>query len=90
MAPAVHGGAEGLHPPVVNLRGQPATKAEVVAEIRAVAAATRSPGPITGHSARVSGAQRLALAGVSEARITTFGRWSSAAFKLMCAKLYSV
>ena len=67
---------------VVNLRGQPATKAEVVAGIRAVAAATKSPGPITGHSLRVSGAQRLALAGVSEARITTFGRWSSAAFKL--------
>ena len=31
---------------------------------------------------RVTGAQRLALAGVSEARIITFGRWASNAFKL--------
>ena len=34
---------------------------------------------ITGHSPRVTGAQRMALAGVSEWRIQTFGRWGSSA-----------
>jgi hypothetical protein len=34
---------------------------------------------ITGHSPRVTGAQRMALAGISEWRIQTFGRWGSSA-----------
>ena len=32
---------------------------------------------ITGHSGRVTGAQRLAAAGVDELRIQVFGRWAS-------------
>ena len=53
------------------------TKAEVVAEIRKVAKSTRTQGAISGHSVRVTGAQRLALSGVNETRLITFGRWAS-------------
>ena len=43
---------------IVNLKGQPATKGEVVEEIKAVAAASGLVGRFTGHSLRVTGAQR--------------------------------
>ena len=36
---------------------------------------------ITGHSGRVTGAQRLAAAGVDELRIQVFGRWASSAVR---------
>ena len=67
---------------VVNLCGRPATKEEVVQEVREVARRSGTEGHVTGHSMRVTGAQRLALAGISEYRIITFGRWASQAFKL--------
>ena len=59
---------------VANLAGRPATKDEVVAVSREVARKTGTAGHVTGHTTRVTGAQRLALAGVSEACIKTFGR----------------
>ena len=59
---------------IKNVAGKPCTKAEVIAEARKVAEDTGSPGLVTGHSLRVTGAQRLALAGVNETRIITFGR----------------
>ena len=65
---------------VTNLRGEPATKQEIVEEVRSVAAYTGSTGLITGHSLRVTGAQRLAAAGVTEAKLILFGRWASKAF----------
>ena len=67
---------------VVNLNGRPATKAEVTSEVREVARLTGTTGHVTGHSMRVTGAQRLALAGISEVRISTSGRWASRAFQL--------
>ena len=36
-------------------------------------------GRFTGHALRTTGAQRLAMAGVSEAKIRLFGRWASQA-----------
>ncbi len=67
---------------VRNLRGQPATKAEVVREIRALAKRWGAVGAVTGHSMRVTGAQRLAMAGIAEGRIAIFGRWVSKAMLL--------
>jgi hypothetical protein len=64
---------------VRSLKGQPATKAEVVREVRHVGKLLGVSRGISGHSLRVSGAQRLALAGVSVPRITLFGRWASRA-----------
>ncbi len=64
---------------VRSLRGQPATKAEVVREIRHVGKLLGVTNGISGHSLRVTGAQRLALAGVAVPRITLFGRWASKA-----------
>jgi hypothetical protein len=66
---------------VTNRSGRPCTKHEVVHELRNVAQLTGTPGKVTGHTMRVTGAQRLALAGISDTRITTFGRWTSAAFR---------
>ena len=66
---------------VRNLKGEPCTKAEVVAEAQQVARLTGTVGWVTGHSMRVTGAQRLALAGVGETRIITFGRWSGLVFR---------
>ena len=67
---------------IVNAAGRPATKDEVVAEVREVAKQSGTEGHVTGHSMRVTGAQRLAYAGISETRIMTFGRWASQAFRL--------
>ena len=67
---------------VVNSRGLPSTKAEVVQEIRALAKSAGAVGHFTGHSLRVTGAQRLAFAGVSEAKSAAFGRWASGPFRL--------
>ena len=78
---AIAGQGEGAFA-VVNLNGRPATKAEVTSEVREVARLTGTTGHVTGHSMRVTGAQRLALAGISEVRISTFGRWASRAFQL--------
>ena len=66
---------------VRNLTGEPCTKAEVVAEAQQVARVTGTSGWVTGHSMRVTGAQRLALAGVGETRVITFGRWSGMVFR---------
>ena len=53
----------------------------VVAAFKAAAAAAGMPEEtnITGHSCRVTGAQRMALADLSEWRIQVFGRWGSSA-----------
>ena len=63
---------------VRNLRGLPCTKQEVVQEIRQVARHTATRGWATGHTMRVTGAQRLAAAGIEESRIALFGRWGGA------------
>ena len=61
---------------VRNLGGEPATKQEVEKELRALAQACGTAGRVTGHSMRVTGAQRLAYGGASIQRITLFGRWA--------------
>ncbi len=67
---------------VRNLAGLPATKVEVVREIRSLGGVCGGASGLTGHSLRVTGAQRLALAGVTEGRISMFGRWASKAMLL--------
>ena len=52
----------------------------MVSEVRAFAAFLGAQkGNFTGHTLRVTGAQRMALAGVSEDKIRLFGRWTSSA-----------
>ena len=72
-------GGQGLL--VSQGHGAPLTKQMVVAAFRDVAAACghSHPQAITGHSGRVTGAQRMARSGLSEWRIQAFGRWGSAA-----------
>ena len=53
----------------------------MVAEVRNVAVCTETQGLVNGHSLRVTGAHRLALAGVNETRIITFGQGASVAFR---------
>ncbi len=60
-----------------NREGAPATKAEAVLEIRHLGSHLGITTGLSGHSMRVTGAQRLARAGVSEGRIALFGRWAS-------------
>jgi len=64
-----------------DARGQQLAKRNVVAAYNFVAALAGHPAGlrITGHSPRVTGAQRLAISGVSEWRIQVFGRWGSSA-----------
>ena len=58
--------------------GVAVSKAAMVAEIRSMAEALKAPaGRYTGHSLRVTGAQRMALAGIPLEQIRVFGRWSS-------------
>jgi hypothetical protein len=66
---------------VVDAYGAQVGKEAMVAAFRAAAKAAGMPADvfITGHSPRVTGAQRMALAGVSAWRIQVFGRWGSAA-----------
>ena len=66
---------------VRSIAREPCTKREVVLEVRRLAVRTLTQGLPTGHSMRVTGAQRLAAAGVEEARIALFGRWGSAAVR---------
>ncbi len=65
-----------------TLGGLPATKAEVVREIKHVGQLLGVSRGISGHSLRVTGAQRLAFAGVAIPRITLFGRWAGKAMVL--------
>ncbi len=77
---AAPAGADGNTPLVRGRKGGVARKAEVVKEIRKFAVHLGAPpGNYSGHSLRVTGAQRLALSGVSEDKIRVFGRWASAA-----------
>ena len=64
---------------VAQQHGPPLTKQMVVASFRGVAVACgqQDPHTITGHSGRVTGAQRMARSGLSEWRIQAFGRWGS-------------
>ena len=65
-------------PLVLTVGGQAASKQAVCEEIRGWAAHRgATAGNFTGHSLRTTGAQRLARAGVSEAKIRMFGRWAS-------------
>ena len=60
--------------------GAPMTKSEMVLFFKDLEAATGKPGRrITGHSGRVTGAMRMAIAGVPLVKIKVFGRWGSAA-----------
>ena len=73
-------GAAGGDPLITNKGGEVVTKEEMVTELRGFAAWLGDADVhITGHSMRVTGAQRLALAGVSEGKIRLFGRWASRA-----------
>ncbi len=72
----VDGEARGSYV-IRNLEGAPATKAEAVQEIRHLGRHLGITAGLSGHSMRVTGAQRLARAGVSEGRISLFGRWAS-------------
>ncbi len=71
-------GLEGNHTPLVRgLDGRGASKKHVEREIKAFARHLgATAGQFTGHSLRVTGAQRLAMAGVSEDKIRVFGRWA--------------
>ncbi len=69
-------GLSGTEYVVRTLEGHPATKAEVVREVKHVGRLLGVSAGISGHSLRVTGAQRLALAGVALPRITLFGRWA--------------
>ena len=71
----------GLNEPlIITAEGASPTKAQVVDEIAPWAVYLQAPqGNCTGHSLRTTGAQRLAMAGVSEAKIRMFGRWASEA-----------
>ena len=67
-------------PLVVTTAGVSPTEAQVVDEIVSWAVYLQAPqGNYTGHALRTTGAQRLAMAGVSEAKIRMFGRWASEA-----------
>ena len=72
-------GTEGAYL-VQATNGGVVTKIQMVAEIQAVAKALgASTGNFSGHTLRVTSAQLMALAGVSEEKIKMFGRWASAA-----------
>ena len=76
-------GAEDSDPLVVTTEGRGVTKDEMTHELRTFAAWLGDGEEfITGHSMRVTGAQRLALVGVSENQIRLFGRWASGAMLL--------
>ena len=63
-----------------NADGSFRNKAQVVSVFQNLCVLVEAEGlRITGHSPRVTGAQRMALAGISEWRIQTFGRWGSSA-----------
>ena len=66
---------------IAQQHGPPVTKQMVMAAFRSVAVACgqQDPQTITGHSGRVTGAQRMAKSGLSEWRIQAFGRWGSKA-----------
>ena len=73
-------GAAGRGPLITNRFGEVVSKEEMVTELRGFAVWLGDADVhITGHSMRVTGAQRLALAGVSEGKIRLFGRWASRA-----------
>jgi hypothetical protein len=77
--PSSSGCADHLIPLIADLEGAPVSKANLVKSFRALATAAGMPPTtrITGHSCRVTGAQRMAAAGISEWRIQVFGRWGS-------------
>lgn len=67
-------------PLIVSADGQPLSKDQVVRFYReAVSLAGHSAAEISGHSARVTGAMRMAEAGHPVWVIQVFGRWGSAA-----------
>ena len=69
-----------LHPLVCKPCGAPMSKAEVVKFYGEIAKLTGIQGlRITGHSCRVTGAKRMALAGHPIWTIQVFGRWGSKA-----------
>ena len=65
--PAAVGLPDHLVPLIADVDGAPVTKANIVKAFRALATAAGMPAStrITGHSCRVTGAQRMAAAGIS-------------------------
>jgi hypothetical protein len=68
-------------PLVPDFFGKHVTKRSMTAAFVTVAGMAGAVGSdrITGHSARVTSAQLMARAGISEWRIQVFGRWGSSA-----------
>ena len=67
-------------PLVTNEAGHVPTKAQTSEQVQLWAKHLRAKsGHYTGHSLRTTGAQRLAMAGVSESKIIRLGRWASKA-----------
>ena len=72
-------GPQGQTPLIVRRDGHPMSKKDVTRFYRDVSGAVGVDiSTITGHSARVTGAMRMALGGYTEWVIQLFGRWSSA------------
>ena len=72
-----HGRPAGLGPLFPRRDGKYLTKKNVVGFYNALAELVRCTGRMTGHSARVTGAMRMAYAHLSEWTIQMFGRWGS-------------
>ena len=71
------GEPEGDGPLIPRRDGKPMSKDNVVAFYQDLATMVKFVGRITGHSARVAGAMRMAYALHSEWTIQLFGRWGS-------------
>ena len=73
------GAGRAKAPLIPKLNGDAPTKKEMAAFLTMAARALDYEGRVTGHSPRVTGAQRMALAGHHVWVIQLFGRWGSAA-----------
>ena len=72
------------HPLVARVGGGACRKSQVVTALRYLVARVAPeirPETIKGHSMRVTGAQRMARAALSENQIAVYGRWGSAAIR---------
>ena len=81
---AVSAGDDGDNPLVARVGGGACRKSQVVTALRYLVARVASginPETVKGHSMRVTGAQRMARAALSENQIAVFGRWGSAAIR---------
>ena len=77
-------GDKGEDPLVARAGGGACRKSQVVTALRYLVARVAPeirPDTIKGHSMRVTGAQRMARAAMTENQIAVFGRWGSAAIR---------